>query len=394
MMLRILPILLLMVSFLGAFEPDYFWLSWMRAPSETMFIRWVSKDNRPDDKIAFREKGETEWKEASGRHFNMPDDYPYFIHFVELTSLKPNTAYEFRFSDERKVRFFKTAPENLDSPFRFVDGGDMYHDDIEYLKVSLREAAKQDPVFVIAGGDLAYSVPPVWLFKEDAKKWFTFLKAWQDTMQAPDGRIIPIVPVIGNHETIGKYGQTPQEAAFFYALYVTPRKHTNYVLDFGNYLSLIILDSGHTQLIDGPQTEWLKNVLMKRQDRPNKFASYHVPAYPSVRKYTAKVSTKIRENWVPIFELGRLNAAFEHHDHAYKRTFPLLQGKIDEEGVIYLGDGAFGVKEPRVPQDLTSKWYLERAVPVRHFILVTLEGNTRKYQAINHKGALIDQFTR
>lgn len=377
------------------YEPVSFFLSWQKLPNTTMTIRFITKDDRPSDTIEWREKGTTAWEKAMGRHIRMPQKLPYFIHFVELSSLKPGQAYEFRFSDEGKTYFFRTAPAYLTGNFRFAVGGDMYHDGIEDLKETMLQAAAKDPLFVIAGGDLAYAAPVVSLFGEDSKRWFTLLKAWQETMVAPDGRIIPIVPVIGNHEVIGRYLQTRDQAEFYYALFATPGPKTSYVLDFGDYMTLILLDSEHTQSITGEQAKWLQETLLKRGSIPNKFAAYHVPAYPSVRKYEGKISTKVRETWVPFFEAASLNAAFEHHDHAYKRTHPLFQGKIDEEkGVLYLGDGAFGIKVPRQPKDMESKWYLVKALPERHFILVSIKGRVRQYQAINHKGEVIDSTIR
>lgn len=389
--------LLLLVNpycFADNFEPINFFLTWMRAPSETMTIRWISKDDRASDTIEFREKGSNEWLARSGSHIKMPYRLAYFIHNLELTSLKPDTCYEFRFSDEGSIYFFCTMPDRLTRPIRFADGGDMYHDEIFYLKETMQQAALTNPDFVVAGGDLAYSSPSVGIFHEDYKRWFTFLSIWQETMRAPSGRIIPMVPLIGNHEVIGRYNETEKEAEFYYALFVTPRSSTNYVLDFGNYMSLLLLDSGHTQSVEGKQAEWIEKILNERKNVPNKFASYHVPAYPSVRKYENKVSAKIRQNWVPVFESGGLNAAFEHHDHAYKRTYPLFQGKIDEErGIIYLGDGAFGVREARMAKD-SSRWYLQKAIPARHFIFITLEDGTRTYQAIDQKGKVIDKLVR
>lgn len=378
-----------------AYEPVSFFLAWQRLPNTTMTVRFITKDDRASDTIEWREKGTSAWESATGRHIRMPQKLPYFIHFVELTSLKPGQAYEFRFSDEGKVYFFRTAPSHLTRTLRFAVGGDMYHDGIEDLKETMSQAAAQDPLFVVAGGDLAYAAPVVSLFGEDAKRWFTWLKAWQETMVAPDGRIIPVVPVIGNHEVIGRYLQTRDQAEFYYSLFATPGPRTNYVLDFGDYMSFIVLDSGHTQSIEGEQAKWLQDTLLKRGGVPNKFAAYHVPAYPSVRKYEGKVTTKVRETWVPYFEAASLNAAFEHHDHAYKRTHPIFKGKIDEErGVLFLGDGAFGIKEPRQPKDLDSKWYLVKALPERHFILVSLKGRVRQYQAINYKGTIIDSTLR
>jgi hypothetical protein len=81
-----------------------------------------------------------------------------------------------------------------------------------------------------------------------------------------------------------------------------------------------------------------------------------VPAYPSVRKDEG-TTLEIRQHWVPLFEKAGVSAAFEHHDHAYKRTHPLLGGKVQDapaKGVTYLGDGAWGasIRKVRPPADV------------------------------------------
>ena len=115
------------------------------------------------------------------------------------------------------------------------------------------------------------------------------------------------------------------------------------------------MDSGHTHPINGAQTEWLAGVLEARQLVPHKFALYHVPAYPSSRPFNYGISKQIRKNWVPLFDKYKLTAAFENHDHDYKRTHPLLEGKTAPKGVIYLGDGAWGVETPRKARQVRKK---------------------------------------
>lgn len=76
---------------------------------------------------------------------------------------------------------------------------------------------------------------------------------------------------------------------------------------------------------------------------PHVFPVYHVPAFPSVRSFSNQTSAAIRRNWVPLFERFGIKVAFEHHDHAYKRTVPIREEAIDpERGIVYFGDGAWG----------------------------------------------------
>ncbi len=213
-------------------------------------------------------------------------------------------------------------------------------------------------------------------------------------MVTPEGRLIPMIIAIGNHEVVGRYGQTPEQAKFFYALFRKENQSGYYRLDFGNYLSFFVLDSGHTNPVDGEQEKWLAKGLEERKNTDHKFAVYHVPAYPSVRNPQQKYCVAVRKHWVPLFEKFNLRTAFEHHDHAYKRTYPLKNQKINmQEGVLYMGDGAWGIKSPRTPATPSELWYLAKSASRRHFISVTLQENERIYEAVDSSGNIFDATT-
>merc|ERR1712124_211407 len=51
-----------------------------------------------------------------------------------------------------------------------------------------------------------------------------------------------------------------------------------------------------------------------------------------------------QENWVPIFDAHNLTMGFENHVHAFKRTRPLVGGRVVKNGgTVYLGDGYWGI---------------------------------------------------
>ncbi len=163
------------------------------------------------------------------------------------------------------------------------------------------------------------------------------------------------------------------------------------VIDFGSYMSIFLLDSSHTHPVGGTQTAWLAQALRERKEIPNKFAIYHVPAYPSVHSLSEEVGTEIRKCWVPLFEKYNLTAAFENHEHTYKRTYPLINGKIVEKGVIYIGDGSWAVEKPRRLRRRNNKWYLIKAETTRNFLHVTVTPEGRTVKAINpDTGDMID----
>lgn len=166
-------------------------------------------------------------------------------------------------------------------------------------------------------------------------------------------------------------------------------------MDFGRYLSLIMLDTDHTNPIKGEQTRWLQKVLEDRNDVTHIIPVYHLPAWPSARNPDDSRFEHIRKYWHPLFEEHRVVVAFENHDHTYKRTYPIRNGKIDPNGVVYMGDGAWGVytRTPGSRHD-EHAWYLKRASSDRHFILGTIHGRLIHYVVINESGEVIDEYPR
>lgn len=388
-------ILLFTISLTEIFAaPLCVYLTLEENPSTSISIRWITDKEIESNFVEYRQGGYPNWQEKEGNCCPMPDKHPYLIHHITLKELKPDSDYFFRFKEGGEVYKFRTLPQKLHTPLRFVVGGDMLHDDWHCCVETNIAAAATDPAFAILGGDIAYSAPKNSFFKEEIKHWIKWLTTWSQTMVTSDGRLIPFLITIGNHETIGRYEQKPEQAKFFYALFKWPNMEGFSFLDFDDYMTVWLLDSGHTHPIDGEQKKWLEKTLESHQETPHKFAIYHVPAYPSVRKFTNKRSTPIRAHWCPLFEKYRISAAFEHHDHAYKRSHLIADGEVNnEKGILYLGDGAWGVKKPRKPKSSKQRWYLAKTAPKQHFILVTLYGKSSHFMAIDNKGEPFDHFS-
>jgi hypothetical protein len=367
------------------FDPPAVYLTWQHDPTTTMTVQWHSYGGR-GDVVEYQRIDERQWHTATGSHHPMPYS-DRIVHVTELTGLEPGTDYRLRFGENSVAFTFRTMPRDARKPIRFVVGGDTMYSlallDDELFERTCRLAAKQDPLFAVIGGDIAYANGS----PKRVKRWYRWLSGWKKHMVTSDRRLIPLLVAIGNHEVQGQYNQSPDRAPYFYSLFAMPDQRGYHVVDFGRYLSLILLDSEHTHPVDGTQTDWLHRTLGERQDVPHVFAVYHVPAYPSVRKLSSRVGAKIREHWVPLFEQFGVDVAFEHHNHAYKRTHPLRNNKIDPGGVLYLGDGGWGVS-PRKPRE---DWYLAKTASTVHFILVRIHGQSRSFLAINGEGQVFDE---
>ena len=205
-----------------------------------------------------------------------------------------------------------------------------------------------------------------------------------------------MIVAIGNHETItpGAWSppsvHPPHSAKFFYSLFLTPEKYkSNYTVDFSDYMSVVILDSNHTQTV-ASQTSWLAGQLEERQSIPALFVCYHRPTYGTKVKQD---DLGVRTEWVPLFEQFGVDAVFENDHHTYKRTHPLLKGNVVKEGgVLFLGDGAWGVKTRKIPESTNDLPYMASAQDKRHLIVVEVRGSEIKYTAKQANGTVIDEY--
>jgi hypothetical protein len=98
---------------------------------------------------------------------------------------------------------------------------------------------------------------------------------------------------------------------------------------------------------------------------------------------------------VPHFEEYRIDLALESHDHALKRTVPILQGTLDEDGIVYIGDGGLGVPL-RIPD--ATRWYLQgeqgMTRSAHHVHVLDFADGQLRGTAYGMGGEVLDEFTR
>lgn len=368
------------------FQPDTLFLTWQRDPTTTMTVQWVGTRGETADPTVYYSdrKGSAARAQATTMKPYAQTDFKVFR--AELTDLTPATAYEFRIGKSSPQYRFRTMPAKATDTIHFVSGGDCGVN--AHTIANNIQAARQNPMFAVVGGDLGYDNG------RSVEVSLAFLRNYSKHMRGRDGRLIPMIAGIGNHEVDGGYNQPRAKAPFFYALFdgLFPEKGFA-TLDFGDYLSLVLLDTAHTTPIGGEQADWLEKVLRARSEHPNVLVVNHVPAYPSYRRMEG-VSGKDgtgegnRKHWVPLFQKYRVPVVLEHHDHTFKRTKPLIDGLGHEDGVLYLGDGSWGrLRTPHTPEDLA---YLAASSREYHLSLHRIQGEERFHLALDDHGRVMD----
>jgi hypothetical protein len=382
---------------------DTLFLTWQRDPTTTATVQWVGPTKSAPTTVRVTPKDDhAGWtaEPVVARPFGNTE---VMVHRCEFTGLTPDTEYLLQIGRSIQTCRFRTMPAKATDTFTWVSGGDCGTG--PHAVGTNLMAARQEPYFALIGGDLAYDNG------SSAKAVVQFLANYSKTMIDPKGRLIPMVSCLGNHEVRGGYKGKRADATYYLPLFDGLYRETTYgALDFGDYLSLVLLDSGHVSPVGGAQADWLDSALHAREDRPHLIVANHVPAYPSFRPPGASVppaagkvlevmglkdksagtGEENRKFWCPLFEKYGVDAVLEHHDHTFKRTHPITDGLVDRYGVPYLGDGSWGqLRPPATPE---KRPYLAKVGQAYHMTVHKLEGEQRYHVAVAEDGRVADVY--
>jgi hypothetical protein len=209
--------------------------------------------------------------------------------------------------------------------------------------------AKLRPLFVFFNGDFN---------SENGLNqayWKQWLHDWHHQTTTQDHRMIPIIPVQGNHEN----GDQANLNYIFNAPYQQgDSSHIYYSISIGgDLLHLLALNSEIDE--GGLQREWLEKNLKANQHFTFKIAGYHKPLWP----HTSRKSENEYQfgQWSDLFYRYGLSISADGDSHMHKITYPLrpdstspdsFMGFIrdDRSGTMFVGEGSWGAY-PRASDD-------------------------------------------
>jgi len=392
----------------SAQDSEIVYLEWIDDPTTTSVINWISSSDL-NQTLEYRKEGNN-WLTIESNVNSIPGTSSN-RHKVFLTDLDSGSVYEFRVDGRSSTYSFRTAPENIEEPMSFIVAGDIYSDGVGTLKsgtidafITMSEnASVYNPYFAVLGGDLAHAGSNV----NDVNLWFEFLELWFKNMVTSNNHLIPMVISIGNNDTPGGFGAKPEDLIFINSLFSFPKDQwgnesfNHYgVLDFSDYLSIIMLNTNHSNDIEGDQTEWLEEKLRGRQNIDYVFPIYHVAGWPTFRSFRGIHEDAVRNNWHRLFYENDIRVVFEHHDHIFKMTRALGDCTVpinnqndcvfDPLGVIYMGGGSWGSPNDR---EFRDEWYINKASREHNFVLVEITNTRRTFKAIGESSETITSFT-
>lgn len=301
------------------YEPRQIILTWQNSPQTTMTITWRT-DQKGEKSIAYFSSDENlaidDYKHQEAETFTF-EETAAWIHSVELIGLNPGETYwvVVQTDEQGSEKFsFRTAPaESAD--LVFVVGSDAQHlrTQMDVIREIFRKAAQEDPDFFIYSGDFVNA-------ELSDLEWDLFFDLWDELMITDEGRRIPLIPAIGNHEVVAGYGGRKELAVFYYNRLKLPEPEKYHVLQFGPDLTIISLDSNHTSPIDGEQLSWLESTLEEYQDSKWVVVHYHDGAWWG----NDSMRAKLRSKWIPLFEEYGVDLVHNGHSHGYIKTVPIF----------------------------------------------------------------------
>ena len=391
-------VLLFSCSLAEGAEPDTveaLHLTWSQDPMTTQTITWQTENANENQFLEYKDVLATtsifHKIVAAVEPFNT-DEGLYYIHSVTLENLIPGHKYVYHIgadSNWNKEGSFQTESEKTNA-FTFLLFGDSQSSDYNTWSKTFGQAVAQTPdtKFFINVGDLV-----------DNGQQYVQWKGWFAAIAGYSNQI-PIVPVVGNHET---YTPIP-ENKFSLPVYFTQQfkagqngpeglKGQVYSFDYGN-AHFVILDS---QI--GEERKFLPDSLERQQawltkdlaatDKLWKFVFIHRPAYHN--RQAESLPDPKTAAFIPIFDQYGVDVVFAGHDHVNKHTLKLKNGMAQDTGTVYMTAGRSGTKSYNTME--AKDWddvYLDPAQPT--FNVVNIDGNIFTVNVYQQDGTLIDSW--
>lgn len=366
----------------------------------------------------------------AAEYIEMDLEVPRFVYMAYVSHLEPQKPIYFVAGDGQTVEsycaersFLPTASSLATQPLKIISTGDVGL--TKLASKMLKQAAAHEPSLILLGGDLAYANG----MKTCYRRWDSWLRMYADNAVTPAGHSIPLLTSIGNHEAGGFYQDT-KNVPFYLNYFFHEGFNTGYgTSGNGNAISraasgaktssksrpsniptntyhnhdvsgvnMVVLDSDVIASPLGAQYSFLEKTLNESRNGTHptswSLALYHAPMYPSVRKLRSVPVEKLQNSWGRLFSKYQVEIAFENHDHAYKRTHPIKDGKVvryPEKGTVFLGDGALGVPTRRTAS-IQNRPYLAYAEGANFYFYVLFTQTNVSVEAINDRGVIFDSY--
>lgn len=308
---------------------------------------WQSDYAEENPVVEYRQAGDDDslmQLPASSDAFS-DDGVTTYIHTAAVTDLKPGTAYEYRVGAGDKRSDWQSFHTAQGHDFKALIFPDSQSSDYSVWAATAQPAwqRNQDAQFFINMGDLVDN-------GQDHYQW----NAWFDVVGDMIARI-PVVPLLGNHETYDKDWKVRMPEAYLH-LFALPRidreKYQNqfYSFDYGD-VHFVVLNTQSQELadfepsLDEDEVAWFKEDMAKTTKKWKVVLMHKDPLQygfanrPEPREEGFSPEGRL---WMPLFDQYGVDAVLSAHLHTYRDRGHIRNFQRDESGPLYLITGVAG----------------------------------------------------
>lgn len=308
---------------------------------------WQSDYAEENPVVEYRQAGDDDslmQLPASSDAFS-DDGVTTYIHTAAVSDLKPGTAYEYRVGAGDKRSSWQSFHTAQGHDFKALIFPDSQSSDYSVWAATAQPAwqRNQDAQFFINMGDLVDN-------GQDYYQW----NAWFDVVGDMIARI-PVVPLLGNHETYDKDWKVRMPEAYLH-LFALPRidreKYQNqfYSFDYGD-VHFVVLNTQSQELadfepsLDEDEVAWFKEDMAKTTKKWKIVLMHKDPLQygfanrPQPREEGFSPEGRL---WMPLFDQYGVDAVLSAHLHTYRDRGHIRNFQRDESGPLYLITGVAG----------------------------------------------------
>lgn len=308
---------------------------------------WQSDYAEENPVVEYRQAGDDDslmQLPASSDAFS-DDGVTTYIHTAAVSDLKPGTAYEYRVGAGDKRSDWQSFHTAQGHDFKALIFPDSQSSNYSVWAATAQPAwqRNQDAQFFINMGDLVDN-------GQDHYQW----NAWFDVVGDMIARI-PVVPLLGNHETYDKDWKVRMPEAYLH-LFSLPRidreKYQNqfYSFDYGD-VHFVVLNTQSQELadfepsLDEDEVAWFKEDMAKTTKKWKIVLMHKDPLQygfanrPQPREEGFSPEGRL---WMPLFDQYGVDAVLSAHLHTYRDRGHIRNFQRDESGPLYLITGVAG----------------------------------------------------
>ncbi len=318
-------------------------------PGSSRLIMWETDAGGGDQTIEVRAENAEEIRRIPVNDTGFSDD-DVMVHqyTAEIDKLMPGTKYSYRITaNDGATGWQDLCTPATDTSYKmliFPDSQSSDYADWQQM-AHLAWARNTDAALFACLGDLVDN-------GEDRFQWTEFFKGIDEM-----AHVIPMVPVMGNHETYDRQWQTRLPAAYLNYFQVPSNgskefERYYYSFDYGDVHYVVLctqqkeIDGFKSGLVE-EQLAWIRRDLKAHRKKWNivlmhkDVLQYRIQGRPERRE---GIDEEIGRVWMPVFDELRIDVVFTAHLHTYRNRGHIyaFAKTPEQKGPLYILTGVAG----------------------------------------------------